>query len=108
MKSWDEITDAEFTAACRLAYETVTTAEGGWRKEWFSSHDVLDALANPTAPTRNMRRGLGLLPRHGPGRPPQGAVTRRLRKLAAAGELEELPLVSPRARRPAGYGYKIR
>jgi hypothetical protein len=107
-KPWSEITDDEFMAAVRLAYETVTTAAGGWRKEWVQSGDVQDALVNPREPlSPNMRRGLGLMVPYGDGSPPSGAITRRLKKLAEAGEIEAVPLVRPRGK-PAGFGYVVR
>jgi hypothetical protein len=87
-KPWSEITDDEFMAAVRLAYETVTTAAGGWRKEWVQSGDVQDALVNPREPLS-------------PNMP------RRLKKLAEAGEIEAVPLVRPRGK-PAGFGYVVR
>jgi hypothetical protein len=107
-KPWSEITDEEFMEAVRLAYRSVTTAVGGWRKEWIQSSDVQDALTNPREPSANMRRGLELMVRYGDGTPPSGAITRRLKKLAAEGRLTAVELVSPRARRPAGHGYIVK
>jgi hypothetical protein len=106
-KTWAEITDDEIVAAVRFASERdrAGLARG-------SGH-VNAALSAPTPeqwpsqpPPPAAQFGLGLIPQHGEGSASNGKIASRLRRMAKAGLLDEIPMYAPRGKRTSP-GYRV-
>lgn len=107
IKVWDDLTDEEIVEAVRFACgkRLSKRADGSFA----TSGAVQDALSQPNAEQwpdggPNAHLGLGLIPKFGPGSPPRGALTRRLKRMVASGHLRPVELVTPRGHKaPDGY-----
>lgn len=103
-KVWADITDEEMIEAVVRACERSRNGVAG------SAH-VAQILSAPTitqwpdAPPNGVL-GMGLIPNFGEGAAPSGAVTRRLKKLVAAGKLRAHPMVRPMGR-PTADSYSV-
>lgn len=106
-KVWEELTDEEIMEAVRFACRgrLGKRADGSFA----TSGSVQDALSQPNVEQwpdggPNALLGLGLIPKFGPGSPPRGAITRRLKRMVASGQLRPIKLVTPRGNNaPDGY-----
>lgn len=104
-RPWSEITDEEVIAAVRLE-------QARSRNGVAHAGGVAMALSSPTPDEwpdggPHALYGLGLCPRLGDGAPDARKVSPRLRKLAAAGELETVAMEHPRGK-PAPPGFRVK
>lgn len=107
LKVWDEVTDEEILEAVRFACGR--RLGKGSDGSFATSRAVQEALSQPNreqwpdgGPAAVL--GLGLIPPFGPGSPPHGALTRRLKRMVASGQLRAVELVTPRGHNaPDGY-----
>lgn len=103
-KTWPQITDEDIIEALRFAQ--TRDPEGVARSVEFAlSYPRAEQWGAPSVPA-NAALGLGLIPQFGPGSAPQGAVTRRLKKLAAEGRVERVEMVRPRGK-PAPPAWRL-
>lgn len=108
LKVWDELTDEEIVEAVRFACRR--RLGKGSDGSFATSQAIEDALSQPNAKQwpdggPNALLGLGLIPKFGPGSPPRGALTRRLKRMVARGQLRAVGLVTPRGHK-ASDGYE--
>lgn len=108
-KVWTDITDEELVEAVRFASAKRLDRLGDGT--FAGPGAVEEALSQPTHEQwpdggPHAIHGLGLIPKFGEGAPPRGAVTRRLKKLVAAGKLRAVRMQRPRGG-PAPNAYEV-